>query len=415
MKEMNYIRYRKMKAFVYSLGFYLCRIMPIENNLISVCTFEGKGGFGCNPKYIVEKLHDRAPYLKFVWFVNEDCLQKKHFPSYIKIVPNTTWRRIYWLSRSKVWIDNYRKSYGTKKRRGQLYINTWHGMSGFKSIGLWRGKAFSQMAYLVSRNDSDMVDYFLCDSKFTKDYFPKGLLYNGPFLQVGSPRCDILIKKTGDCKQKFYKRYGLERDAKCIMFAPTYREGVNEGKRNVYVQPWSIDFERLISNLQMKFGGEWYLVLRLHPQITTMRVDYGVKKIIDISDWDDMYEALAAMDAFITDYSSCAMDAAMLKIPVFIYADDIEKYINDRGTFTWEINRDSRDNIGINKELAPNIDAVLPFRISKNNEELEEDVLTFKQNIYETRVSEYEKAIELIKTGDASQKTTDFIMDFLKR
>ena len=37
------------------------------------------------------------------------------------------------------------------------------------------------------------------------------------------------------------------------------------------------------------------------------------------------------MDAFVTDYSSAAFDASETDMPVFIYADDIEKYMNDRG------------------------------------------------------------------------------------
>ena len=45
MKESNYIRYRRLKAFANRCCFYLCRIFPIKKNLISVCTFEGKGGF----------------------------------------------------------------------------------------------------------------------------------------------------------------------------------------------------------------------------------------------------------------------------------------------------------------------------------------------------------------------------------
>lgn len=32
-----------------------------------------------------------------------------------------------------------------------------------KAIGLWRGKAFSKMAYLVSKNDSDMIDRVVID------------------------------------------------------------------------------------------------------------------------------------------------------------------------------------------------------------------------------------------------------------
>lgn len=147
-KEMKYIRKRKRQAFRESLCFYACRIFQVRRNLISVCTFEGKGGFGCNPKPLVEELHRQNPQLRFVWFVND---MTKEFPDYIRKVPNTLWSRAYWLSRSKVWIDNYRKPYGTKKRKGQYYLNVNHYTIGIKCTGLWRGEGFSPMAYLVSK------------------------------------------------------------------------------------------------------------------------------------------------------------------------------------------------------------------------------------------------------------------------
>lgn len=101
--EKMYILRRQVQAKFQSLCFLACRIFPVDDNLISVCSFEGRGGFGCNPKYIVEELHSRNPEYKFVWFVND---VSKEFPDYIQKVENTLWNRAYWLTRSKVWIDN---------------------------------------------------------------------------------------------------------------------------------------------------------------------------------------------------------------------------------------------------------------------------------------------------------------------
>ena len=84
--EERYIKKRKYRASINSLCFYICRKFPIDNNLVSVCTFEGRGGFGCNPKYIIKELHKQKPECKIVWFVND---MTKEFPDYIKKVPNT--------------------------------------------------------------------------------------------------------------------------------------------------------------------------------------------------------------------------------------------------------------------------------------------------------------------------------------
>lgn len=415
MKEKNYIRYRKLKAWGNSICFYICRIFPIKSNLISVCTFEGKGGFGCNPKYIVLELHKRNPDYKFVWFVND---MSKEFPDYIKKVPNSLWNRAYWLSRSKIWIDNYRKPYGTKKRKRQYYINTWHANMGFKTIGLWRGNAFSKMAHLVSKNDSKMINDVVIDTDYCAQMFRKGLLYDGSYIKVGQPRCDVLYGDRREQSEKFRKRNNLPIDAKIVMFAPTFREKSTDGRRTVFSEEWSIDFERFIGNLRKKFGGEWYLCIRVHPQLADSFCSYSnsnlIGKIIDISNEDDMYESLAAMDFFVTDYSSAAFDASYGQIPVFIYADDIEEYMNDRGSLLWNLTNETQKEVHNNNQITPDIDVILPFPIAKNNEELEQNVMDFRYDAYLKKLKLMEERLGLIFDGNASEKVADKIEVYMK-
>ncbi len=416
MKESNYIRYRKLKAFGNRCCFYLCRIFPIKRNLISVCTFEGKGGFGCNPKYLVQELHERQPEYEFVWFVND---MRKEFPDYIKKVPNTLWSRAYWLSTSKLWIDNYRKPYGTIKRKKQYYFQTWHGTIGFKSTGLLRKEAFSPMAYLVSKNDSDMIDYVVIDSKWCEVMGPKALVYDGAFLKTGAPRCDILYGDRKDVRKDFREKFGLEQADKIVIFAPTFREKSDNGVRSVYSEKWSIDFERMISNLTKKFGGKWCLCLRLHPQLAKdIMDDFHLTsniQIVDISEEDDMNVNLAAMDALVTDYSSAAMDASFMRIPVFIYADDIEKYIRDRGSILWDFSRISDGIIKNNQEMIPGIDTELPYSVAQNNDELERNILEFDGEKYAKQMDQFAKDVELVFDGKASKRVADKIESLMKQ
>lgn len=412
--ESVYIFKRKIKAFVESICFFICRIFPIDRKLVSVCTFEGRGGFGCNPKYIVEELHKRRPDIKIVWFVNDN---KKKFPSYIKSVPNTTWGRAYWLSRSAAWIDNYRKPYGTVKRKKQLYINTWHANMGFKNIGLWRGNAFSLMAYIVSENDSKMIDYVIVDSTYCEKMFVKGLLYDRKYLKVGQPRCDVLYGDRNERKRNYRKKLGIEEDAKIVMYAPTFRETSNNGKRSVFSEEWTIDFEKLIGILKKRFGGKWYLCVRVHPQLADAVDSYHNDalegRIINASKEDDMYEILAAMDAYVTDYSSAAFDAGNCHMPVFLYADDIEKYSNDRGELLWELSNDGKE-IHNNKNIDPSDDMVLPFSIASTNEELCNNILNFNEDEYIRKLINMEKAVDLHFNGNASEKVVEKLIEYIE-
>lgn len=416
MNEKRYIQYRKVKALGNKICFMVCRMFPIKKNRIVVCTFEGKSGFGCNPKYIVEELHKRNENYEFVWLVNDT---KKTFPGYIKKVPNTLWSRAYWLATSKIWIDNYRKPFGTIKRKNQYYFQTWHGTIGFKSTGLLRKKAFSKVAYLVSKNDSDMIDYVIIDSKWCEVMDPKALVYDGAFLKTGAPRCDILYGDKSDIRNQFREKIGLSQTDKIVMFAPTFREKSDRGVRKVYSQEWSIDFERMIANFEKRFGGNWCLCLRIHPQLAENILESHMLtskiKIIDISKEDDMNAGLAAVDALVTDYSSVAMDAGFMRIPVFIYADDIEKYIKDRGSMLWDFSGISDGIIKNSQDMIPGIDTELPFTVAQNNDDFEKNILEFKEEQYVNKMEKFEKDVELIFDGNASARVADKIEYFIKQ
>lgn len=416
IKQKSYIFYRKAKAFSNSLCFYMCRVFPIKKNRIAVCSFEGRSGFNCNPKYIVKELHKRNPDYEFIWLVNETG---KNFPDYIKEKKNSTWSRAYWLSTSKVWIDNYRKPYGTVKRKGQYYMNTTHGMIGYKSIGLWRGEAFSEMAYIVSKNDSDMIDDMLIDSEWCAEMCPDGMIYYGSYLRTGAPRVDILHGDKTFYRENFRKEHNIPLDAKIVMFAPTFREGSTNGKRYVYSQEWSLDFERMLKNFEKRFGGEWYLCVRLHPQLAEKAGEYKHptlgEKVVDASKAIDLYEILAAMDACVTDYSTTSMDASLMRIPVFLYADDIESYLKDRGGMIWNITTDTDAVVTNKKEMTPNLDVVLPFSISKDNDEFERKLLSFNEEDYLNKLEAFQKEVQLVFDGKASERAADRVEEYINR
>lgn len=413
--EQTYIHKRKRKAFIESLLYYLFRIFPVRRNKITVCVFEGKSGFCCNPRYIVEELNRRNKGYHFVWLVND---LSKQFPDYVRPVKNTLWSRAYHLTTSKVWIDNYRKPYGTKKRKGQYYLQTWHGALAFKTLGMWRGEGFSKIAYLVSKSDADMTDYVICDSEWGRQVYPKGLVYDGDYLKYGSARCDILVNSREQQYVKIRETYHLPKDAKIVMFAPTFRETGQKGERGVFVEENTLDFARMMRNLGKRFSGEWYLFLRLHPQLAAQMEKYPLEglegRTIDVSQADDMCEVMAAVDVLITDYSSAAMDAGFVNIPVFLYADDIMEYTENRGGMFWTFPAAGPGPIVSNKAITPDIEAILPYPLARNNEELEGNIIGFNIEKYIRDVKKFAEAIDLVNDGKASERAADQVERWIR-
>lgn len=387
--ELRYIWKRLLLAKFQSLLFYLCRIFPVRKKKIVFCCIEGTTGYSCNPKYIAEELIHKNNDYELVWLVNDTS---KKFPKEIKVIHNTLWNRAFHLSTAHFWIDNSRKQLEVRKRKGQIYIQTWHAKLGFKPTCLDRGESFSKIAYLVSKHDSDMIDYVLSNSKWYDDSLPTGMLYNGAILRTGSPRCDILVNDKNEIRKKVRKNYRLSDDAKILMYAPTFRGGSQGTDRTIKTGQGFSDYNRLIKVLEERFGGEWYIFLRLHPQLVVRNLDKGISKkfIIDVSRVNDMYEILAGCDAFMTDYSSAAFDAAIMKIPVFLYADDYKEYEKDRGKLLWDLKK-------------------LPFPLALDNDELEDRIHNFDIKLYLKKLELLFQETEMKEDGKAAEHVAEII------
>lgn len=112
--------------------------------------------------------------------------------------------------------------------------------------------------------------------------------------------------------------------------------------------------------------------------------------IIDISYKDDLYEYLAAVDVAVTDYSSVAFDAAYMKIPVFLYVDDYDEYVEDRGELLWKYDE-------------------IPFSIAISNKELSEKIIDFKYDNYRKKLEHTFENMGLLEDGNATERVINII------
>lgn len=395
--EEVYILKRKIKAFFHSILYYMCWVFPVNPNKIVMWTFECGGGYGCSPKYIAEEIIKRNKTGKtnyeIVWLLND---VEKDFPSEIKKIKNTLWNRAYHLSTAGFWVANTRTFYGTKKRKRTTYLQTWHGTVALKPIGKYRGDNFPKIAYIVSEYDSKMIDYALSGSKWCTQMWPNGLIYNGDILETGSPRCDVLFREIEEKHKLLREEYRLPTDAKIMIYAPTFRGGSQSNKRSVNAEESSVDFERVIDALEKRFGGTWYIFLRLHPQLAAQMKKMPVKseneKLIDVSQRPDMNEIIAASDAFITDYSTAIFESVLTGNPGFVYADDLDEYIADRGQLMFEMDE-------------------IPFPVASDNEALVENILLFDERKYKREVQDFIIKLGIIEDGYASERVVDLIVD----
>ncbi|MCR5063371.1 MAG: CDP-glycerol glycerophosphotransferase family protein [Treponema sp.] len=403
-QEEKYINKRFCKARLQSIPFYLFRIFPVKKRKVVFTTIEGTTGFTCNPKYIALELLECNKILaskerwELVWLLTDI---NKVFPDGIKKVKNTLINRAFHLTTARFWIDNSRKQLEARKRRNQIYIQTWHAKLGFKPTGLDRGASFSKIAYLVTKHDSDMIDYWLSNSDWYDRTLKTGSLYEGKILRTGSPRCDILVKSRDnpkfktEMKQYLCNLYNIDNSCSEIhflMYAPTYREGNSEITRKLSTGGQFPDYKILQKSLEQRFGGKWYILLRLHPQLVARHIESGVtgERLLDGSKVDDMYELLAGCDAFLTDYSSAAFDAAVMEIPVFLYCDDYKKYEGERGKLLWDLRK-------------------LPFPLSESDAELAKAIEGFNEKDYNISLKNLFSTSGVEEDGFASKHVVETV------
>lgn len=353
-------------------------------------TFEGSGGYGCSPRYIAEEIlksNSKGETKYEIFWLLQDM--SKEFPAQIHKVKDTTWNRAFHMTTARFWIGNTRTFFGTKKRKGTTYIQTWHGSLSLKPIGKYRGDKLSEMAYIVSKADSDLIDYALSGSRYCTDMWPDGLIYDGKIEEIGSPRCDVLINQVEEKHEQLRREYNLPPDSKIVIYAPTFRGGSQGTKRAVDENLITIDFSRVIAALEKRFGGIWYVFLRLHPQLSVFLDGMSVKeksdRLIDVTQRPDMNEIMAATDAIITDYSTCIFEGFLTGQPGFIYADDLEEYVKDRGSMMFALEE-------------------IPFPAAKNNDELSKCILAFDEKQYKEKSARFIQEHGIINDGMAASR-----------
>jgi CDP-glycerol glycerophosphotransferase len=360
---------------------------PLEKCKVVFTNYYGKG-FGDNGKYIAQELLKRNRQFDIVWLLAKN--ENSEFPPGIRTVTYGGLRALFELCTAGFWIDNCRKPGHYQKRLNQIYIQTWHGGVALKQIEKDAEKVLSRDYLNNAKNDSIMADFILSNSEFFTELVKRAFWFSGRIIQIGSPRCDILIGDKKAARMMILEKFGLSQDSKIVLYLPTFRADYSADSYN-------IEPKKLKEVLSEKYGGVWHLFVRLHPNIinTQQFLDFNWDSSThNITNYPDVYEIMAGSDVLITDYSSLMFEFAMLKKPVFLYCNDIMRYKYDRGFYF------SLDE--------------LPFKVSESQSELNSNIMGFKENEYLCKIEAFFKRLKLCENGTASEEVVNLITGTLE-
>lgn len=350
----------------------------IENKIDDkTILFEAFGGrnYTCSPKAIYEKMLDMPEFkdYQFVWAFVEPNNHKIKEDVRTQIIKSKSKEYYKYCSIAKYWIVNSIMPEHVSKKRGQIYVQCWHG-TPLKKLRYdieATGAVLNTIKEIRKRNDIDAkrFDYFIspskyCTEKFISAFNLKALGKEDIIIEKGYPRNDFLFNKTPEDITKIKEKIGIPLDKKVIFYLPTFRD--NQHTSGVgYTYKMELDLDRF----KEKFEEKYVLLFSPHYFIANS-IDLSKYEgfVINVARYDEINELYLASDIIMTDYSSVFFDFANLKKPMLFYMYDYEIYQGQLRDFYISLDE-------------------LPGPIAKNQDELER----YLENIEEESEKNKEK------------------------
>jgi len=376
------IKHQVRKLLRSSLIWYYSK-RPLESKIV----FDNMGGkgMGDDPKYIAYAIHDIDKTVKLYWLVND---MNNSFPEWIIPIRSGSYLAIRHILTAKIWIGNERNVFVYPKRKMQYYIQTWHATLGLK-------KAEGDVPtlplswQLISQEDSSKINIVYTNNKPEWDFFRNSFWYTGPILKCGIPRIAFLKKKYHESRAKIRAYYNLE-NKRIVLYAPTFR-----GTHNHTLDVYYFNYKKITDIISATFQDDFIFMIRLHPDISYLEKYMNLPdSVVAATDYPDMHELLCATDVLITDFSSCMTEFGFLRKPVFLYAKDYDEFIsNDRG-------------------LLLNM-SIIPYSLSKTEEELAINICKFNTESYKQKCDEFFANIEMEDDGNGDVEIAKIALSHL--
>lgn len=370
----------RMKAYVEE-----CYKEDISENKVVFYSF---GTYSDHGKYIAEQLLKIRKDLDIIWLLND---AETELPEGMRAVPAWNWAKyIYEMETAKAWVFNIEVPEYIEKRQGQIFVEAkhWAGVT-LKKCYLDAVTLREAPSYDNWRRNGKMMDYMLTGSQFDTEFCKRAFEFENESVQVGSPRSDAVFHGEEN-RKKICEYYHIDAGKHILMYAPTFRfwEGSCYRQKAPKIE---LDFEMLYGALQERWGGEWCILLRLHPGVARESGDIVVPEyVVDVSKYSDSQELVAASDVVISDYSSIMFEPSFVKKPVFLFATDKKDYIDKEYNLLMDYNS-------------------LPFAIAESNSELAQCIRRFDKEKYERNLDQFLEKYGVHEDGHASERAAAFI------
>ena len=225
--------------------------------------------------------------------------------------------RSMYLSTSKVCIlDAYWPTVSMLKHKKSLtVIQIWHSIgkikqSGYQTVNKAGGRN-ADIARIMCMHKN--YDYVIAGGEAWNQYYCQAFnIEEDKILNYGLPRLDLIMKEKKK-ENLLLEKYPELQGKIIVFFAPTYRK-------------YEIDAHEKLKAL---FDSDKYaFIWKLHPNQRSKR---KISDVFNRYQREDTFKLLQICDYFITDYSSLALEAALLDKKTIYYLFDYERYQEENG------------------------------------------------------------------------------------
>lgn len=371
--------YRNIRAFYRNCEIFLIdRFSSNQRENIIVCMSMYNNCYGGSPKafsdYVLNTYGEKYKvYWAFSHGVNFDTAKDIHK---LRVY---SWEYYRIMKKCKYVVSDFRlnKYYLPFKTDSQIYVQTWHG-TALKRIERDVENTLDKKYVEDAKWDSQHTDIFIAGSKYMADLYRSFFWYDGEVSIIGTPRNDCFYRvdeiKIADIKKKLK----IEGNSKVVMFAPTFRKGIEAN-----IEACSINADEILDKLTSRFGGNWTMVCRFHPVMvfhsSFKKLIPKSTRVVDATLYPDMQELLEIADVLITDYSSSFFDFSLTLRPCFLFGKDYLTY---------------------NRGFLLNLDE-LPYLFAKTEKELYENIENYEESQSQKRIRDFNEKIGMAENGDS--------------
>lgn len=228
-------------------------------------------------------------------------------------------KSLYHLATSKVCVlDSYWPAVSALEHRPDLVVyQLWHSLgkvkqTGRQSLDKAQGRVSKEIKNLRMHEGYDFVvggaPYW---NKFYTEAFA---VAEDQILNFGLPRADYLVKRQEYIRRRILGKYHFLSKKPVIVYAPTFRRGKGPTPGAVMLTD-VIDTEK------------YHLIIKPHKDDRLILPKQGPLYIDDFTSID----LLTIADYLITDYSSIALEGALLNVPTYYFTYDYDQYMQESG------------------------------------------------------------------------------------